>query len=138
MMRKLIRAWRLLLIVAVLMGVGFAVFWHDSASPAARDGDYQWRFTEWGSGAGQTKVVLIYNGESHTLGTYDGTCAVEKGDYLPYEKSRVVCFSGVRGKEIGVFEEPGQTVVRVGDIDEGASGVAGFRGNFELKKRLSI
>lgn len=135
MMRKLIRAWRLILIVAVLVLVALAVFWHDSASPAAVDGDYRWRFTEWGDGA-QTQVVLIYNGESHTLGTYEGTCAIEKGDYLEYEKSRVVCFSGVRGREIGVFEEPGQTVVRVGDIDEGASGVPGFRGNFTLLKRI--
>ncbi len=137
MMRTIKRAWRLWLIVVLLLGVGYIVFVHDSYSPGVADGAYEWRFSQQGSGEKtSTKVMLKSSSGTYDLGEYDGTCAVEEGDYMEYEKSRVVCWFGVRGQEIGVFEEPGQVVVRVGDIDEGASGVSGFRGNFVLLKRL--
>lgn len=125
------------IIVGILTILGIVVFMHDSYSPAVVDGAYQWRFSTRGSDeAPKTKVQLIADETTHDVGEYDGSCAVQTGDYIEYEKSRVVCWFGVRGKEIGVFEEPGQVVVRVGDIDEGASGVPGFRGNFMLLKRL--
>jgi hypothetical protein len=108
-----------------------------TASPAATDGSYQWHFTEWGTDERpQTQVALVAGGKSYTIGTYDGTCAVQDQDYLQYEKSKVVCWYAGGGHEIGVFEEPGQVVVRVGEVDEGASGVEGFRGNFTLVQRL--
>lgn len=133
MWSKAKRAWRLWLIVGLLAVVIAAVYMHDTYEPAVLDGAYEWSFSTGGtSDAPSTKVQLEAGGETHALGSFDGTCAVEKGDYLQYEKSRVVCLYGVRGQEIGVFEEPGQVVVRVGDIDEGASGVPGFRGNFVL------
>jgi hypothetical protein len=130
------RNWGILVLIAfILVAVWAIVFKHDTAVPAAVDGAYQWRFTQWGTDERpQTKVVLVADGESHTIGTYDGSCAVMEGDYLEYETSRVACWYAGGGHEIGVFEEPGQVVVRVGDLDEGASGVEGFRGNFVLKK----
>lgn len=132
------RNWGILVLIAfILIAVGSIVSLHDTASPAAIDGSYQWRFTEWGTDEKpQTRVVLVAGGKSYTIGTYDGSCAVQDGDYLEYEKSRVVCWFAGGGHEIGVFEEPGQVVVRVGDVDEGASGIEGFRGNFVLMQRL--
>lgn len=137
MLRRIRRAWRLWVIVALLALIAVMVFMHDTYSPGVVDGAYEWRFSERGSDdAPKTGVMLVAGEATYELGEFDGTCALEAGDYLPYEKSKVVCYMATRGQEIGVFEEPGQTVVRVGDVDEGASGVPGFRGNFTLLKRL--
>jgi hypothetical protein len=132
------RNWGILVLVAfILVAVGAIVFLHDTAAPAAIDGAYQWRFVEWGTDENpQTQVALVAGAKSYTIGTYDGSCAVMEGDYLEYERSKVVCWFAGGGHEIGVFEEPGQVVVRVGDVDEGASGIPGFRGNFALVQRL--
>lgn len=125
-----------MLIAFILAAVGAIVFVHDTSAPAA-SGPYQWHFTSWGNDEKpQTEVALVYKGKSHTIGTYDGSCAVMEGDYLQYEVSKVICWFAGGGHELGVFEEPGQVVVRVGEVDEGASGVPGFRGNFTLVKRL--
>jgi hypothetical protein len=134
----ILRAWRLWLIIAILAVVGGLVYWHDKAVPATSGaGAYQWKFVEWGGDAKpQTQVTLVAQGKSYLIGTYDGTCALEPQDYLQYEKSKVVCWFAGGGHEVGVFEEPGQVVVRVGEVDEGAGGVEGFRGNFVLVKRL--
>jgi len=135
----LLKAWRLWLIIAILAGVGFIVFWHDTNAPAA---PYEWRFTSRGEkdGIPQTQVTLVAKSKIEVIGTYEGSCAVQEaqaeGDYLPYEVSKVICWYAGGGHEVGVFEEPGQTVVRVGEVDEGASGVEGFRGNFMLVKTL--
>ncbi len=130
------RAWRLLAVVIVLALVGYLIYAHDTAVVATSGpGAYQWKFTQWGGDdKPQTRIDLVYGGRSYTIGTYDGSCAVEDSDYLQYEKSKVVCWYAGGGHEVGVFEEPGQVVVRVGDVDEGASGVPGFRGNFVLKQ----
>lgn len=128
-----------MLIAFILVAVGTIVFVHDTAVPAGTsiDGRYQWRFVEWGTDERpQTQVILITGGTSYTIGTYDGICADMEGEYLEYEVSKAVCWFAGGGHEIGVFEEPGQVVVRVGEVDEGASGIQGFRGNFVLVKRL--
>ncbi len=121
-----------------VLAVGTIVFESETSAPAAvGEGAYQWRFVEWGTGERpQTQVTLLEGGKSHTIGTYDGSCAVMDDDYLEYEVSKVVCWFAGGGHEVGVFEEPGQVVVRVGEVDEGASGIQGFRGNFTLVKRL--
>lgn len=126
-----------MLIAFILVAVGSIVFVHDTVAPVAGEGPYQWRFVDWGSDEQpQTQVTLVTEGEAHTIGIYDGSCAVMEGDYLDYEVSKVVCWFAGGGHEIGVFEEPGQVVVRVGEVDEGASGVQGFRGNFVLVKTI--
>lgn len=99
---------------------------------------YEWEFSERSvrDAVPETRVTLIARSERYDVGAYQGTCSVEEGDYLPYEKSKVECWYAGAGKEIGVFEEPGQTVVRVGEIDEGASGMPGTRDNFKLIERI--
>ena len=133
----LLRAWRLWLIFAILAGVGFVVFWHDTAAPAGTAA-YEWRFSEKGErdGIPQTQVSLVAKGKVHVIGTYEGTCAQQEGDYLEYEVSKAICWYAGGGHEVGVFEEPGQIVVRVGEVDEGTSGIEGFRGNFVLVKTI--
>jgi hypothetical protein len=136
------RNWGVLvLVVFVVVAAGLIIFKPDAgaSAPASTmgEGKYQWRFVEWGSDeVPQTQVTLLAAGQSHMIGTYDGSCAVMEEDYLEYEKSKVVCWFAGGGNEIGVFEEPGQVVVRVGEVDEGASGIQGFRGNFTLVKTL--
>ncbi len=134
------RNWGILVLVAfILTAVGSIIFVHDTATPATQGdtGAYQWRFVAWEQGdTPQTQVTLVEGGKSHIIGTYDGSCAVMEGDYLEYEVSKVICWFAGGGHEVGVFEEPGQVVVRVGEVDEGASGIEGFRGNFTLVKRL--
>ncbi len=133
------RNWGILVLVAfILVAVGAIVFMHDTSAPVSpNEGPYQWRFVEWGTDEmPQTQVALVANGKSHIIGIYDGSCAVMEGEYLEYEVSKVICWFAGGGHEIGVFEEPGQVVVRVGDVDEGASGIPGFRGNFTLVQRL--
>ena len=134
------RNWGILVLALfVAVAVGTVVLGHATGAPATvGEGMYQWRFVEWGQGEErpQTQVTLVTGDKSHTIGTYDGSCAVMEGDYLEYEVSRVVCWFAGGGHEVGVFEEPGQVVVRVGEVDEGASGIPGFRGNFVLVERL--
>lgn len=132
------RNWGTLVLIAfILAAVWTVVAAHDTQAPLAGGGAYQWRFVDRGSDERpQTQVTLVSGGKTHTIGTYGGSCAVMEGDYLEYEVSKVVCWFAGGGHEIGVFEEPGQTVVRVGEVDEGASGIPGFRGNFTLVERL--
>lgn len=123
----------------ILLALGLIIFKHDTAAPAGipAQGKYQWRFLAWGTDAEpRTQVTLVEGGKSHTIGTFNGSCAVMEDDYLPFEVSKVVCWFAGGGHEVGVFEEPGQVVVRVGEVDEGASGVQGFRGNFTLVTTL--
>jgi hypothetical protein len=132
------------LIIIILGAVAFIVFKHDTGTPAGLSATatstYQWWFADksQGDATPQTQVTLVSGGKSYVIGTYEGTCAEMSGDYLQYEKSKVICWFAGGGHEVGVFEEPGQVVVRVGEVDEGASGVPGFRGNFVLAKTLSI
>lgn len=132
------RNWGILVLIAfILVAVWGIVFAHDTSVPLAGAGEYQWRFQDWGDDEQpQTQVTLVSGGQSHIIGTYEGSCALMEGDYLEYEVSKVICWFAGGGHEIGVFEEPGQVVVRVGEVDEGASGIPGFRGNFVLVKRL--
>ena len=127
----------MVLIAFILAAVWAVVVAHDTQAPLVGEGAYQWSFKDWGSEERpQTQVTLVAGGTSRAIGIYDGSCAVMDSDYLEYEVSKVVCWFAGGGHEVGVFEEPGQTVVRVGEVDEGASGIPGFRGNFTLVERL--
>lgn len=130
----LLRAWRLWLLIALVAAAGYWVF--VPAGEPATD-TYEWRFSErMREDVPHTRVTLVAKGRSYDLGEYRGTCSVEEGEYLEYEKSKAVCWYAGGGHELGVFEEPGQVVVRAGEIDEGASGIAGVRGNFKLVERI--
>lgn len=133
------KSWGVLgLIVLILAALWYAVFWSDTRAPSTGAGAYQWQFSEIGAqdGVPQTKATLRVGGKPYDLGFYQGTCAVEEEDYLQYEVSKAVCWWAGGGHELGVFEEPGQVVVRVGEVDEGASGIPGFRGNFKLVETI--
>ena len=94
---------------------------------------YAWSFTDLGAdelGMPRTEVSVITDGTEHKLGTFDGSCSEQDTDLLENEKEKVVCWWAGGGKEIGVFEESGRRVVKVGDVDEGDAETGGFRGNF--------
>jgi hypothetical protein len=132
------KSWGIVgLIIVILGGVAFTVFRHDTKVPEGPM-TYEWEFSERAEkdGIPQTQVTLIASGKSIDAGTYEGSCSEMDSDFLEYEKSKVVCWFAGGGHEIGVFEEPGQVVVRAGEVDEGASGVPGFRGNFTLVKTV--
>ena len=83
------------------------------------------------TGMPKTKVGLVANGKEHNIGTFGGSCAQQVSDLLPNEKEKVVCWWAGGGQEIGLFDEGGKTVVKVGDVDEGSAETEGFRGNFQ-------
>lgn len=100
---------------------------------------YVWTFTDLGAdefGMPKTEVSIIADGNEHKLGTFDGSCSEQDTDLLENEKEKAVCWWAGGGKEIGVFEENGRRVVKVGDVDEGDAETGGFRGNFSVVKEL--
>lgn len=131
----MVQAWRLWVLVGlVALAAGYLMWGRSSTTELASA--YEWQFIDRGEKdyIPQTEVELLADGRRHSVGTYNGSCSVVEGEYLEYETSKVVCWYAGGGHEIGVFEEPGQVVVRVGEVDEGASGIPGFRGNFKLLK----
>jgi hypothetical protein len=96
---------------------------------------FEWEFqkiaeTEYGTPI--TRVILKANGKSHYIGLYDLSCNVETGGTLdPNQLSRVICWWGGGGYELGIFLEDGAYVVKRGTVDEGSAEVAGFRGDFQ-------
>ncbi len=132
------KAWAAVLAIIIIIGVGaYFVYTNGKTEPVVLDPSaYSWQFSDKSEGAEvpRTEVKLIagagtYN---HTVGVYDGTCAEQETDLLAGEKSKVVCWWAGGGKEIGLFEEAGQLVVKVGDVDEGSEETEGFRGNFQV------
>lgn len=137
----------LLLILAIIaLGVGVA-FKNDSLrtiimpSPALESEkgmpSYEWRFEDAGEneeiGAPMTKVTLVANGESHDVGTYEGSCSKIEDSAWPYldnEVTGVICWFAGGGSEIGVFRENGAILVKAGLLDEGSAEVEGTRGDF--------
>ena len=47
------------------------------------------------------------------------------------EKTGVICWWAGGGSDIGIFEEGGKLVLKVGSLDEGSAEIPGFRGNFQ-------
>lgn len=99
-----------------------------------------WVITDLGidekTGMPKTQVGLIANGKEHDIGTFGGSCKQQVSDPLPNEKEKVVCWFAGGGQEIGLFDEGGRTVVKVGDVDEGSAETEGFRGNFHTELTL--
>lgn len=98
----------------------------------------QWELTELGEhaaapGVPRTGVVLVSGGKRYPAGTFDGSCAeIDGTSWPPYEgeKSGVICWWAGGGSDIGVFEEGGKLVLKVGSLDEGSAEVPAFRGDF--------
>lgn len=98
----------------------------------------EWLISDTGAfnefGAPLTMVALRVNGEQRAIGVYDGSCAVieeSQWQLMENEVSGVICWFAGGGKEIGVFREGEQFVVKEGDVDEGSAETEGFRGNFK-------
>lgn len=100
---------------------------------SAAPGVYEWRLSERvRNDIPYTHVTLVAESGNYDLGEYQGACVVEEGEYLAYETSKVICWYAGKGHELGVFEEPGQTVVREIKLDEGVSGIPGIRSGGKL------
>ena len=98
---------------------------------------YSWEITEIGeseTGAPRTAVFLIAGGEKRSVGEFDGSCSEIKNSswsLLESEVAGVICWWAGGGSEIGIFNEGGRHVVKVGALDEGSAETAGFRGDFK-------
>ena len=139
--------WAVITIV-VLGAVGY--YWYQnntSQLPTAMDTmptSYSWFFE--GDGVNEdnqapiTAVTLTAGERSIDAGRYEGSCfVIETSDWQLQagEKSGVICWFAGGGSEIGVFEENGKIIVKVGDIDEGDAETPGFRGNFKTILELN-
>lgn len=132
-------AWVVGLVIAVGAGAIFLVGYNDGKqasgvqTPDTAGPTYTWQINEATStdeAMPRSRVSIAFNQEVREVGTYDGTCSVQTTDLLPNEESKVVCWFAGGGSEIGVFNENGVKVIKVGDLDEGSAEEAGFRGNF--------
>ncbi len=96
--------------------------------------EYRFEFMsveEQADGIPRTSVQLWVRDTPRSVGTFEGSCAASKDDLLPGEIERVVCWYAGGGSEIGIFNEGGEHVVKVGSLDEGSAETAGFRGAFK-------
>ncbi len=140
-------------ILLVIIGIG--AFWRSSGTaPAVSSNDeststattlaqtgtakkaYAWKLTSAGEASGmpQTGVSLMVGAAEQKLGTFEGNCSEIDGTswkLLDGEKMGVICWWAGGGKEIGIFQEGGVDVVKVGDLDEGSAETPGVRGNFK-------
>lgn len=97
---------------------------------------FEWTFESKGEDANGTPstAVTLWRGDSiFAAGTYAGSCSVieeSAWELVEGERTGVICWFAGGGNEIGVFEENGTYVVKVGDLDEGSAEEPGFRGNF--------
>lgn len=137
-----------IVVAAVAVGSAFFFFNRDKVSAPEEQTDrrkqYIWYTDEAGtdqaSGAPKTKVSLKAGNESvREVGTYTGSCSeitATSWTLLENEKSGVICWWAGGGNEIGIFEENGKSVVKVGDLDEGTAETPGLRGNFKTVFQL--
>lgn len=130
------------LIVVALVGWYVA---SQSSSPAAdKLASYEWQLTELpehpaAPGVPRTGVTLAANGKTYPVGEFDGSCFVIEGSAWQLqenESSGVICWWAGGGSEVGVFNENGKPVVKVGQLDEGTAETEGFRGNFQTVVQL--
>lgn len=121
-------------VIAALLGIG----WYVMTQPSGLGSTYEWQFSEVGTdentGAPRTSVTLLSGGKVYSAGTYEGSCSeIEKSSWelQSGEKTGVICWFAGGSSEIGVFEEGGKTVVKMGELSEGDAETPGFRGNFQ-------
>jgi hypothetical protein len=131
--------------IAVLVLVIAAAVWLILAPAPERSGataekrSFTWNITELGEhasapGVPRTGVTLTSSGTTYPVGEFDGSCAEIDGMSWPLaegEKTGVICWWAGGGSEVGVFEEGGKFVLKVGILEEGSAETPGFRGNYE-------
>ncbi|MEK7098734.1 MAG: hypothetical protein AAB908_02420 [Patescibacteria group bacterium] len=121
--------------VFIVLGAGLSL-WYIENHKGMPFESYSWNFEELGedSGVPRTEVALKVGPDYHTIGTYTGTCFDMKGSSWKMDANEIagaVCWWAGGGQEIGVYNENGRIVVKVGDLDEGTAETGGFRGNFK-------
>ena len=85
-------------------------------------------------GIPRSSVTLAANGKVYQLGEFDGSCfEVDASSWplMPGEIAGVICWFAGGGSEVGVFEEGGSYVIKVGILEEGTAEIEGFRGDFQ-------
>jgi hypothetical protein len=149
----------ILIVIALLIGGGIGYYFgfdrgaetpvttdtSDAAGTREEDragnvggGEFQWVMVAMDDGleAPRTELSLRAGTRTYAIGEYYGSCAEDDTDFLEGQISKVVCWYAGGGNEIGIFEENGTRVVKVGEVDEGTAEEGGFRGNFETVLEL--
>ncbi len=129
--------------VVVALVIAAGAWWYfmmgGSAAPAASAPatvtaqDVSWQYADMGedaTGIPQTQVSVTISGKTSVVGTYQGSCS-NVSTLADGEVSGTLCWYAGGGKEIGVFNEDGTFVVKVGDQDEGTAETPGVRGDFK-------
>lgn len=122
--------------LVIIAGIIFWAFWaHPPVDEALRE-QFSWTLLDLGvdpqSRAPRTQVLLRVAGVDIPLGIYEGSCFDIKGSrfkYLPDEVAGAVCSWGGKGKEVGVFSEKGNLVIKLGDVEK--ADTAPVRGGFK-------
>lgn len=142
--------WWVLGVVVIGVGGYFAFSMTKDVAPAASqeevtqqpeatsDTSIRWSFgimsEDSASGAPMREVSVAYKGQTHVIGTYQGSCSVVEDSSWPLlenELTGVICWWAGGGTEVGVFYDNGKRVVKVGSLEEGTAEEAGFRGDFK-------
>ncbi|HEY4519716.1 MAG TPA: hypothetical protein VJH33_01625 [Candidatus Paceibacterota bacterium] len=131
-----------LLVVIILVGVGYFVY--QSATESRETTEIKlmptlaWAFEELPENpeifTPQTAVTLSVNDSKVYTDVFTGSCSTIDGSSWTLqsgEVSGVICWWAGGGKEIGIFSERDDLVLKVGDLDEGSAETPGFRGNFK-------
>jgi len=135
-------------IIVLALGVAGGWIWYErthqrvDVSPVVNE--FTWSFIDLGVEAStsmpKTQVSLRVAGVEVPLGTFDGKCFAVAGSQWPLlqdELSGAICYWAGGGKEIGVFQQGSNLVLKQGDVDEGDAEHPGTRGNFvPLTKQL--
>jgi hypothetical protein len=85
------------------------------------------------SGAPLTTIAIRVDGTLRSVGTFEGSCSDMKTTAWKMDANEiagVVCWFAGGGQEIGVFDENGDTSVKVGFLEEGTAEGPGYRGDF--------
>lgn len=141
-MKSLSFTWVLLVLIVTAAAVYYFYPMIGGGDLRWRGGEtrtFEWRFTEVLDGSGtagavQTTVTLVAGGAEHEIGTFDGSCFDIKESSWTLQEGELagaICWWAGGGNEVGVFRDRGETVVKVGQLDEGTAETPGFRGNFE-------
>lgn len=139
------------IIALAVLGAGVWYFTAGDSLPAADQADmaatseaYAWTLTELpedeaNPGMPRTSVALTAGGETSTIGVYNGSCAAIEDtswELLEGEVTGVICWWAGGGDEIGIFNEGGRHVLKVGMLEEGSAETAGFRSAFTTVREL--
>lgn len=134
----------LVVIVALVAGA----YWYmnrvpgisvDTAQNQSAKMVFTWNITELGEhaaapGVPRTGVTVTTGGKTYAVGEFDGSCAEIDGTSWPLvegEKTGVICWWAGGGSEVGIFEEDGKMVIKVGYLEEGTAETEGFRGGYQ-------